>query len=163
MNTGHTLLHTVFRLPWWSMRRWRPKWIRQKRVPWRIRRLQGGQGTVDRAENRAGAGRKNWRPWWWSSGGAAAESATSDEEVCAAQTNKMIVAITWSSNDRGSTFRTTEAGTARLGNSGTTEAKSAGLETYVATGLGSAGTPRLGSTGSTGVRGLGPSGLGLLG
>lgn len=29
-----------------------------------------------------------------SSGGAAAESATSDEEVCAAQTNKMIVAIT---------------------------------------------------------------------
>lgn len=34
-----------------------------------------------------------------SSGGAAAESATSGEEVCAAQTNKVIVAITGSSND----------------------------------------------------------------
>jgi len=76
------------------------------------------------------------------------DSSTEMSSVCSSQTNKMIVATTGNSKDRGSTFGTTgagatrcgvfgtEEGTARLRNSGTTEAKFAGLETYSMSPLG---------------------------
>lgn len=91
------------------------------------------------------------------SGGVVADATTLEGpgKVCAAQTHKMVVAITGSAADGGRTSETTELGPTGFG--------STVIESDETTGLGSTETIRLGSTETTGLGNAGTNGLGSTG